>query len=543
MRLVIERGELLRALGHVTSVVERRTTIPILSNVLLQGVGRSRSSSRRPTSSARSSRASPPTSASPARVTVPAHMLHDIVRKLPDGARSRSKRDAREGAPDAHRRAMRALRCRRCRRRTFPISPPARSATSSRSSAQRPEAPDRQDALCHLDRRDALLPQRHLSAHRRSAARRRRCARWRPTGIAWRRSSCRVPKGAEGMPGVIMPRKTVHELHRLIEDSSAAGQGRRVAAKVRFEIGTITLTSKLIDGTFPDYGRVIPQGNDKEMKVSNAEFIERRRPRVDDRQRARPRGEAQHQAGQADPVGQQPGRRQRHRGDRRRVYGAARSRSASTRAICSISPSQLESERRDVPARRSGLADHGQGRRRRERALRADADARVARGARSPAAQRSTTHEQLHALGRAADAHQFPQLRACWPLEVGPGAAGADRRQRRGQDQPARGGVAAGARPGLRRAPIPSWRAARATAAGPSRRARTRTSARRYRHRAAGRERRDSDRARPHRAHRRRDAVGLRRAGRLRRDGLADAGHGRPVHRLRRPSGAVSSTG
>ena len=36
MRLVIERGELLRALGHVTSVVERRTTIPILSNVLLR---------------------------------------------------------------------------------------------------------------------------------------------------------------------------------------------------------------------------------------------------------------------------------------------------------------------------------------------------------------------------------------------------------------------------------------------------------------------------------------------------------------------------
>ena len=83
-----------------------------------------------------------------------------------------------------------------------------------------------------------------------------------------------LPKGAEGMPGVIIPRKTVHELHRLIEDSAADRQGRRVSpAKVRFEIGTVTLTSKLIDGTFPDYGRVIPQGNDKEMKVSNAEFM------------------------------------------------------------------------------------------------------------------------------------------------------------------------------------------------------------------------------------------------------------------------------
>ncbi len=75
------------------------------------------------------------------------------------------------------------------------------------------------------------------------------------------------------MPGVIIPRKTVHELHRLIEDSAAGVKVAVSPAKVRFEIGSVTLTSKLIDGTFPDYGRVIPQGNDKEMNVSNAEFM------------------------------------------------------------------------------------------------------------------------------------------------------------------------------------------------------------------------------------------------------------------------------
>src|SRR5690606_904429 len=77
-----------------------------------------------------------------------------------------------------------------------------------------------------------------------------------------------LPPGAEGMPGVIIPRKTVHELHRLIEDTSGAIKVGVSPTKVRFEIGTVTLTSKLIDGTFPDYGRVIPQANDKEMKVS-----------------------------------------------------------------------------------------------------------------------------------------------------------------------------------------------------------------------------------------------------------------------------------
>jgi DNA polymerase-3 subunit beta len=81
------------------------------------------------------------------------------------------------------------------------------------------------------------------------------------------------PKGADGMPGVIVPRKTVHELHRLIEGSPATVKVSVSPAKMRFEIGTVTLTSKLIDGTFPDYGRVIPQGNDKELKVSNAEFM------------------------------------------------------------------------------------------------------------------------------------------------------------------------------------------------------------------------------------------------------------------------------
>jgi DNA polymerase-3 subunit beta len=75
------------------------------------------------------------------------------------------------------------------------------------------------------------------------------------------------------MPGVIIPRKTVHELHRLIEESADTVNVSVSAAKVRFEIGPVTLTSKLIDGTFPDYGRVIPQGNDKEMRVANADFI------------------------------------------------------------------------------------------------------------------------------------------------------------------------------------------------------------------------------------------------------------------------------
>jgi DNA polymerase-3 subunit beta len=93
MKLVIERGELLRALAHVTSVVERRTTIPILSNVLLKAT--SRALQCKATDLEREvSEAAPADVSQPGAVTVPAHMLHDIVRKLPDGAEVELKRDA-----------------------------------------------------------------------------------------------------------------------------------------------------------------------------------------------------------------------------------------------------------------------------------------------------------------------------------------------------------------------------------------------------------------------------------------------------------------
>ena len=135
-------------------------------------------------------------------------------------------------------------------------------------------------------------------------------------------------------------------------------------AKVRFEIGTVTLTSKLIDGTFPDYGRVIPQDNDKEMKVSNAEFIsavDRVSTIASERGRAvklniakdklilsvnNPEGGS---ATEEIAVG----------------YGAGPLEIGfNARYLLDIAEPARKREAR-FPARRSGLADHGQGRRRR----------------------------------------------------------------------------------------------------------------------------------------------------------------------------------
>ncbi|RMF04798.1 MAG: DNA polymerase III subunit beta, partial [Alphaproteobacteria bacterium] len=81
-----------------------------------------------------------------------------------------------------------------------------------------------------------------------------------------------LPEGASGMPGIIVPRKTVHEVYRLIE---AADDGVKVelsTSKIRFTAGDVVLTSKLIDGTFPDYERVIPKDNDKRLRVARTAF-------------------------------------------------------------------------------------------------------------------------------------------------------------------------------------------------------------------------------------------------------------------------------
>ena len=81
-----------------------------------------------------------------------------------------------------------------------------------------------------------------------------------------------VPEGAAGMPGVIVPRKAVSELRKLADESTDPIEIALSDARIRFTFDSVVLNSKLIDGTFPDYVRVIPQGNDKILKVDRSEF-------------------------------------------------------------------------------------------------------------------------------------------------------------------------------------------------------------------------------------------------------------------------------
>lgn len=271
MRLVIERGDLLRALGHVTSVVERRTTIPILSNVLLKAD--SRKIEFRATDLERevTEEAAANVSAKGA-VTVPAHILHDIVRKLPEGSEVEIQRNGEDGrvaiTTGQARFSLQALAA-----EDFPDLASGDSGQTFQVAAG--------DLKRLLEKtRFAISTEEtryYLNGIYLHTSGKGKDAKLRAVATDGHRLAqveLALPKGAEGMPGVIVPRKTVHELYRLIEASSDPVKVSVTPAKVRFETGSVTLVSKLIDGTFPDYGRVIPQNNDKKLVVSNAPFMQ-----------------------------------------------------------------------------------------------------------------------------------------------------------------------------------------------------------------------------------------------------------------------------
>jgi DNA polymerase-3 subunit beta len=206
----------------------------------------------------------------PGAVTVPAHILHDIVRKLPDGAEVEIKRDA-----EKERLTLTSGHSRFALQTLAPEDFPDLAAGELNhkfdiAAKDLKRLIDKTRFAISTEETRYYLNGIYLhSASRGKDATLRAVA---TDGHRLAQAELALPAGAAGMPGIILPRKTVHELHRLIEDSQATVSVGVSAAKVRFEIGTITLISKLIDGTFPDYARVIPKGNDKVLKVSNDEF-------------------------------------------------------------------------------------------------------------------------------------------------------------------------------------------------------------------------------------------------------------------------------
>lgn len=87
------------------------------------------------------------------------------------------------------------------------------------------------------------------------------------------RCDCPAPDGADGMPGIIIPRKTVAEIAKLIDKTDAAIIVEVSDTKLRVTTPGVTLLSKLIEGQFPDYDRVVPKNNDKRAVIDKSSLM------------------------------------------------------------------------------------------------------------------------------------------------------------------------------------------------------------------------------------------------------------------------------
>jgi DNA polymerase-3 subunit beta len=269
MKVTVERSELLRSLGHVHRVVERRNTIPILANVLIRAdrakLGLKATDLDLEVSETIAADVGPAGS-----TTVPAHMFYEIVRKLPDGSQV-----VLEGSGDRAALTVRAGRS-RFTLQTLPDSdfPDLAAGDMSHKFTLAPADLKRliektQFAISMEETRYYL---NGIYLHIASSGKASMLRAVATDGHRLAQVELALPAGAEGMPGIIVPRKTVGEVQRLIEDNDGEVSVELSSSKIRFTIGAITLTSKLIDGTFPDYARVIPLANDKELVVDKAEF-------------------------------------------------------------------------------------------------------------------------------------------------------------------------------------------------------------------------------------------------------------------------------
>jgi DNA polymerase-3 subunit beta len=269
MKVTVERSELLKSLGHVHRVVERRNTIPILANVLVRA-DRSKLSLKATDLDVEVTDTIAAEVGPGGSTTVPAHMFFDIVRKLPEGAQI-----VLESSGDRAALAIRAGRS-RFTLQTLPESDFPDLAPGEMTHKFTLKAGDLKRLIDKTQFAISTEETRYylngIYLHAASSGKSQTLRAVATDGHRLAQMELDLPKGASGMPGVIVPRKTVGEVQRLLEDSEAEILIELSVGKIRFTVGEVILTSKLIDGTFPDYGRVIPANNDKELIVDKKEF-------------------------------------------------------------------------------------------------------------------------------------------------------------------------------------------------------------------------------------------------------------------------------
>ena len=270
MKVTLERNHLLKSLGHVHRVVERRNTYPILANVLLKAADGSLDL-RATDLDIEVTESVPAMVGQAGTTTVPAHTLYEIVRKLADGAEVRLENEGADQLLVTSGRSRFHLAC--LSPDSFPdLKSGSFTHTFQIGAALLRELIERTQFAISNEETRYYLNGIYLHTLEINGVPTLRAVA--TDGHRMARAEAAAPVGAKGMPGIIVPKKTVSEVQKLLDGADAEAEVTVEVSdtKIRVTLGSVVLLSKLIEGTFPDYDRVTPKNNDKQMNVDKASF-------------------------------------------------------------------------------------------------------------------------------------------------------------------------------------------------------------------------------------------------------------------------------
>lgn len=261
-----EKNILLKSISKLQSLVEKRNTIPILSNVKLEASG----GNLKLTVTDMDIVASEIIEAniiSGGALTVPALTLYDIIRKSPEGIKINLVADAESSVLKV-----------KAGRSKFTLSylPAEDFPVMSEGEFSNVFKCASREFLKLIDRTKFAMSNEETRYYLNGVYFHVSNGRLRAVATDGHRLSSvfgDLPEGAVNMPGVIIPRKAVNELSKLLENTDEV-EISVSESKIKFKSGAIEILSKVVDGTFPDYQRVIPENNSKLLKISSDEFKE-----------------------------------------------------------------------------------------------------------------------------------------------------------------------------------------------------------------------------------------------------------------------------
>ncbi len=261
LHLVVEKNTLLTALAHCQGVVERRNTVPILAHVLLEAQGSTLKITATDLEMA-FIETLPAHVTAPGSTTVSAQRLFEVVRKLPEGSEIELK--TTEDGASLQLRSARSNYSFSC----LPVIDFPPMATENLPCTFKIHAGELSRLIDKTRFSMATEETRYylngIYFHKSPDGFLRAVA---TDGLRLAQAQVELPPEASSMPQVIVSRKTIHEIRKLIDEVAEEVTVSLSENKIQFSVGTSFLISRLIEGKFPEYEKVIPLSNDKILEV------------------------------------------------------------------------------------------------------------------------------------------------------------------------------------------------------------------------------------------------------------------------------------